>query len=136
MNKEFLVQDIMSKNIICVYPDTSLIDAGRIIARHRFNGVPVVDKEKRLVGIVTEYSIIRNTLLPRHRSDIKTGNFLVQDVMNSEPLTLHPEATFDEIMTAFRDHHSVNPIPVVDSTGHLVGVISRSDMLKDIEGAS
>ncbi|TSC69234.1 MAG: CBS domain containing membrane protein [Parcubacteria group bacterium Gr01-1014_66] len=136
MEKKFVLRDIMTTEIISVKPDTPLLEAGRLIAQHRFNGLPVVDADHRLIGIVTEYSIIRKSLLPGQRSEVRADMPLVRNVMNPEPLVLSPDASLEEVMAAFRDHHSVNPIPVVDKEGFLVGVVSRSDLLKDIEGTS
>ena len=55
-----------------------------------------------------------------------------RDVMNSDPLTLPGTATYDEVVRAFQDHHGVNPIPVIDSTRKLLGVVSRYDVLKPL----
>jgi hypothetical protein len=50
--------------------------------------------------------------------------------MNAEPLTLPDGATVQEGMKAFADHHRVNPIPVIDANKKVVGVLSRSDIIK------
>ena len=56
----------------------------------------------------------------------------VRDVMNDHPLTIEPDASFEEAVGLFRDHHRVNPIPVVDTENRVVGVISRFDVLKPL----
>ena len=54
-------KDIMTKEVVSVPLETSLLDVAKILAERNFDGVPVVDKEDRLVGIVTEYDLINKT---------------------------------------------------------------------------
>ena len=154
MERKITVNDLMTKDVISVHPSDSVVDAARIIAEHSFDGVPVVDNEKKLVGIVTEYDLITKgpaihlptfQYLLQHLpviSQDKKGyqgdvqavlNLKVIDVMNADPLTLSKDATYEEVVSAFRDHHRVNPIPVIDKERHVVGVISRFDVLKPLQ---
>lgn len=121
----------MTKEVISASPSTPLMEAGKIMARHKFNGLPIVDSENKLLGIVTEYDIISKSFLPiDRRGDLNV--ITVREVMNHDPLVLEENASFDEVVTAFRDHHSVNPIPVVDKERHVKGVVSRLDILKGL----
>jgi CBS domain-containing protein len=127
--------------------------ATKIITDHKFNGVPVVDKEGSLVGIVTEHDLISGasgihlptlqtvlTNLPVFSKDkaefskdiSNVMKLVVKDVMNKDPLTLLVTATYEETVKTFQAHHAVNPIPVIDSTRKLVGVVSRYDVLKPL----
>jgi CBS domain-containing protein len=147
------IKDIMTANPITVTAEASLIEVAKTMTDHKFNGLPVVDAAGILVGIVTEYSLISSqsgihlpTLqtvlaqLPVFSKD--KGEFsdevaavtklTAKDVMNSDPLTLPVSATYEETVRAFQDHHGVNPIPVIDSTRKLVGVVSRYDVLKPL----
>ncbi|OHA43198.1 MAG: hypothetical protein A3G03_02165, partial [Candidatus Taylorbacteria bacterium RIFCSPLOWO2_12_FULL_44_15c] len=117
-------------------------------------GVPVVDEENKLVGILTEYDLIEKSSsihLPTFQKILENLKVLkqdssefqkevrevsalkVRDVMNNDPLTLEPEASFDEMVKAFREHHRVNPIPVIDKNKKVVGVVSRFDVLKPLQ---
>lgn len=112
--------------------------------------MPVVDKDNRVVGIMTEYNLItKNTQLHlptflklMEQFDLykKDKNLIagdlkkilalkVSDVMNKDPLTLTQTASLDEASRAFAEHKAVNPIPIVDDGGKLVGVMSRYDLL-------
>lgn len=145
------VQDIMVREVISVRPETSVIDAHELMQKHNFDGVPVVDAENNLVGIVTEYDLIVKgsslhlptfqkilAELPVYQKDRgafrkevdELQNMRVSDVMNSDPLTLPDHAPFEEVIAAFRDHHRVNPIPVIDTNKKVVGVVSRYDVVK------
>ena len=147
-------QDIMVRDVVSVFPDTPLTDAARTLTEHHFDGVPVVDKEHTLVGILTEYDLVSKASaihlptfqkilqeLPLHKGDSvefqkdfqELLSLTVGGVMNQDPLTLLPEATFEQVVAAFRDHHRVNPIPVIDKDHKVVGVISRFDVFKPLE---
>ena len=52
------VQSIMTRDVVSVKPDTPLQEAAEVLARHGFNGMPVVDEENKLVGIITEYDLV------------------------------------------------------------------------------
>lgn len=148
------VASIMTKKIISVSPETSLAELSKIMNEHHFNGLPVVDAKNVLVGIVTEYDLIGGTsgihlptlqavlsqlpVLHKDKSEFQediqaVSKLTARDVMNKEPLTLFETATFDEVLTAFREHHRVNPIPIINSQKQVVGVISRFDVLKPFQ---
>ncbi|TSC68537.1 MAG: hypothetical protein G01um101466_418 [Parcubacteria group bacterium Gr01-1014_66] len=144
------VQDIMSRNVISVHPDTSVLEAHELIEKNRIDGVPVVDEENKIVGILTEYDLIvkgsslhlttfqsiLSELKIHHKekqlqTDVKElKNLHVKDLMNDDPLTLPGNASFEEVVATFRDHHRVNPIPVIDIQKRVIGVVSRFDVLK------
>ncbi len=141
----------MTKEVIAVSPDTPLVKAVDLLLEGDFSGLPVVNKANKLVGIITDYDLVLkgSTIhLPTFlkllkefqvykkdqgqiKSDIKKIlTMTVADVMNAEPLTLSVEASINEAIDAFTEHHRVNPIPIIDKNNRLVGVISRFDMLK------
>ena len=151
------VRDIMTREIVSVRLETPLTEAARILAEHDFDGVPVVDDAGKLIGILTEYDLISKgsavhiptlqmlikqlPVLPKDQSafrdDVKAVAALtVSDVMNNDPLTLPESATFEDAVVAFRDHHRVNPIPIVDQNRKIVGIITRFDILKPFRDLS
>lgn len=150
--KKVLLRDIMTKKVFSVLPDTPIIEATRIITEHNFEGMPVIDKDGQLVGILTEYDLITKTstinvsFLQKIINDIYTTNkqdapeietkdisdLTVKDVMNHEPLTMKDDATFEDAIETFKAHHRVNPIPIVDAQNRVVGIISRFDILRPL----
>src|SRR3989344_6786781 len=129
------VQDIMTSKVISVGPTMPLLEAHDIIAKNNLDGVPVVDEENRLVGILTEYDLLTKgsalhlptfqkilTQLKIYQKDHgdlsddieRLKKLTVADVMNSEPLTLSESVSFEDVVNTFRDNHRVNPIPVVN----------------------
>lgn len=127
------VQDIMTKDVVTVRPETPLSEISKILHDKGFNGVPVVEKNNVLVGLVTEYDIIDSSVKQKEGSeetemkDLK--NATAKDVMNPEPLTLFEEAPFEKVLQLFRTHHKVNPVPVTNKDKQVVGIVSRSDIV-------
>ena len=151
MDQVTLVRDIMTSEVLTTTPEASVLDVARIFAEKKFNGLPVVDKEKHLVGLVTEYNLITaETLLhlptlekisKSAESPLKDLEFLsaqvkkttelkVEEIMEKDPITLLFDDTFEKALEVLNQHHRVNPIPVVDKENKLVGVVSRYDLLK------
>ena len=147
------IKDIMTKDVISVYPEVSLFDAHEIIARSHLDGVPVIDMEGHVVGILTEYDMLSKasvmhlpTLqklagqlqsfvdkggLSEYRKELEElKNITVSTIMNRDPIILSTTTPFETVVETFYKHHRVNPIPVIDEKGILVGVVSRYDVLK------
>ena len=117
------VKSLMNPGVISVLVDTSILTAIDIILTNKFNGIPVTDKSGVIVGILTKYDLIIKR--DHIRDDSKVG-----DVMNSDPLVLSDDATVDDAINAFTEHHRVDPIPVVNSDRKVIGIISRADMVQ------
>ncbi len=145
------VKELMTTGVLTVTPQTPLIEAIDILLKKGFNGLPVADKDGRLVGILTEYDLtIRGSsiYLPTFlkllkefkvykkdkgliREDFKKITAMkVGDIMNSDPLTLPPDTSIENLVKTFAEHHRVNPIPIVDNDKRMLGIISRSDLIK------
>ena len=133
-----LAKDIMTKEVVSVHPDTNLLDVAKILAEHNFDGVPVVDNDNKVVGIVTEYDLINKTSavhlptlqvvlrnLPQFKEEEshfqeEILSLKVSDIMNKDPLTIEADLPYDEIIKLFKEHHKVNPIPVVDKEHKII----------------
>lgn len=145
------IQDLMTAPVVSVTPETPLLRAVEILLKNDFSGLPVITREGKLVGIVTDYDFLlkgSSIHLPTFlellkefeiykkdtaliKNDIqKILETKVKDVMNDDPLTLLDNVSINEAINAFSEHHRVNPIPIIDQNRKLVGIISRSDMLK------
>jgi CBS domain-containing protein len=135
------VRDIMTTDPIRVGPDTLLKEAARLMVRHQVSGLPVVDESGNLVGMVTEGDFLRQEA-DRERPygasllDALFGEGVVEiasaetvgEVMSRDLVTITPDAGIGEaarIMT----HHSIKRLPVLDTDGALIGIISRADVV-------
>ena len=99
--------DVMTVDVVSVSPDHSVRHAARIMLDHRISGLPVVDDDGRLVGIVTEGDLMRRSELGaqalkpigRHfatsedgaRAYVKSHSWKVSDVMTSDPIVVDEE---------------------------------------------
>ncbi len=140
-------RDIMTEDVITISPDTTVEDAARILAENQISGVPVV-RDNRLVGIVSERDIImkdKKLSFPDYINIlggiIYLGNIrkfeeefkkylsvTVEGLMTTNPKTVGPDATVEEIATLMVEKE-INRLPVVDE-GRLVGIITRADLVR------
>ncbi len=131
------------------------MEAVQLMSKYKLDGMPVINSDRVVVGIITEYDLLTKgtaihlptflklfkefDLYQRDKSSIKgdLSNILsmrVKDVMNPEPLTMSPHASFEEAAKTFAEHHRINPIPIVDENKKLVGILSRYDLIKLYSG--
>ncbi len=150
------VRDIMSSPAITVTPDASVRDVARIMRENHISGVPVVDENQNLLGLVTEIDLIsRNApihaptyytflsaVIPLKPGEYKEYRERLQQALATnagelmgeddlEKMTIGPDADIDEAMERMLDPE-VTLMPVV-SNGKVIGVISRTDMVRLIE---
>ncbi len=118
------VRDLMSTDVIAVGPRTSIRDAARLMFRYRVSGVPVVDIDDRLLGIVTEGDFLQMEI-----ERLESGNIPeeVASVMTTTVKTIPPDM---DIMGAarFMQSEDVKRL-VVAEDGKMVGIISRFDIV-------
>ena len=119
------VQDVMSYNVESCDTGETLSDAARIMWEHDCGVVPVVDAERRVVGMITDRDIcMAVTLQNRLASEIKVGEVMSQPVHACTPVDDVREAL--EVMRRAQ----VRRLPVVDGQGKLAGILSQSDVLR------
>ncbi|MBO5232998.1 MAG: IMP dehydrogenase [Prevotella sp.] len=95
-------------------------DALDIMKEYHIGGIPVVDDDNKLVGIVTNRDL-------RFQSD---GNRLIDDIMTSENLIVTHQQTDLEHASSILLEHKIEKLPVVDSENHLLGLITYKDITK------
>ncbi|MCX5834131.1 MAG: CBS domain-containing protein, partial [Deltaproteobacteria bacterium] len=115
----------MTRNVVTVTRDTSVLAVRNILHEHQFNQVPVVDG-KKVVGIVTDGDIRENSASPASTLSVHELNYLLSemkagDIMTKDPITVTPETPIEEA-TEVINHHNIGSLPVV-SKGELVGII-------------
>ncbi|HBA26359.1 MAG TPA: histidine kinase [Nitrospinae bacterium] len=124
---------IMTKsNFITATPKSKVSDIALAMISGEVSGIPVVDKDKKVMGIVTEFDIIRAV---KQGKDIK--NITTEDIMTKNPITINEDTPVSDI-TNILETKNIIRVMVVDNSGKLVGIVSRRDILKgvtEIEGA-
>ncbi len=130
------VQDVMTIDVITVTPEHSLKEAARLMVDNRISGLPVVEDGSVVVGIITEADFLVRDPGPRPRllrmfidDTLPTPGESVGDVMTTHPKVVMAETTVAEAGRTMANKN-VKRLPVVDSDGHLIGIISRSDIVK------
>jgi len=153
--KTITVGDIMTKKVVTAFRNERVVDVARRIFDHDFNGLPVIDINKEVVGIITQYDLLNKgtrihiptfikllkkmPILRQEKSLFKKEikpilDLKVKDLMNKEPLMVRSDEGVDSVINIFAEHHKVNPIPVVNQKRELVGIISRHDVVKFLAG--
>ena len=117
-----LAQDVMTAGLLTLPPDACLYDAMEMIAQRHVTGLPVVDDMMHLLGIITEKDVLSCCMRPCP-ADATVAAFMTRDVV-----AFDRKASLDLICECLiqKDFHRV---PIVDA-GRLVGIISRSDILR------
>jgi len=118
----FDAKNIMTKSVVSVKSDTNIYDAMNILVDKKISGLPVVDVDNNLIGILTEKDILR-LLVDRDISDRQT----VGDYMTSKVISFGPDDSAVTI-TEFLMKSPVRRVPIVEK-GKLVGVVSRRDII-------
>ncbi len=141
-------KDIMEKNIISVQPDTDISKAVEILLKNHINGVPVVDENGALKGILCQSDLIfqhRKIPIPpifilldgiiplssskKFNDELKKmAAVKVEQAMVKDPVSVDPDAPISEIASLMVEKH-FHTIPVVKG-GKLVGIIGKEDILK------
>lgn len=124
------IVEAMNEEVIFVYREATLSQAADLMIKRRINGLPVVDKNHRVVGIITENDIIKRTdfFNPEHDpSDIL--QLQVTEVMTKNPITLTPDSFLAQAQAIFAVTN-IKQIPVIKD-GILVGIIGVKDIIKE-----
>ena len=118
-------REIMTEEVICVRKDTPVIEAIELMASRHITGIPVVEEDMTLVGILTEQDVLRLFHTFDDEKNRKVEQFMTRPAVHfsvDEPLM--------DICFCLRDN-DIRRVPVT-SEGKVVGVISRSDIIKYI----
>jgi CBS domain-containing protein len=133
------VSDVMTTDVMTVGPDTPFKELAAVLREHRLSALPVIDADRNLVGIVSEADLIlkheygnvdghRGRL--RHRRDRTKAHAETADrLMTTSVVTIERDATLARAARLMH-RHGVKRLPVVDRQGRLLGIVSRTDLLK------
>lgn len=140
------VNAIMTQPVITITEDTPLCEGARVMLEHRIGGLPVVDKEGNLAGIVTEsdftakercvpFSLFHapqlfGTWLGNDAEELyaKAGNIRAREVMSTNVVTVSENDSIERVLELILKY-DINRIPVV-SEGKPVGIVARRDLLR------
>lgn len=121
----YKTKDIMTKGAICVSKDTPIFEAIQIMVNNGITGVPVVEEDKTLIGILSEQNVLR--LLHTHKQE---GNRTAGEFMTQPAVSFEEDDSLLDICYRLRDY-PIRRVPVT-SDGKVTGIISRADILQCI----
>lgn len=116
------VSQVMEYEVESFEPDSGWMDMAALMTRRVFGSVPIVDRDGRLVGIVSEYDLLEVLMTSR---DTKTVT--AAEIMTEDPVTVTEDTLIGEVIEVLERRHLIR-LPVVRD-GKLVGLIARRDVL-------
>jgi CBS domain-containing protein len=119
------VRDVMTRQTITVGSSEPVTLAAELMLAHRHTALPVIDRERRLVGIVSEADILTSPVTAPSAAGGSSGT--VAAVMTRKPITVDAGATVGQARALVVDQ-GLRTVPVLEE-GRLVGVLSRSDLV-------
>jgi CBS domain-containing protein len=121
--KSHFVRDIMTRDPACLKEKDSVVEAARIMKREDTGVVPIVDDNRKLVGMITDRDVVvRLVAEGRNPLDCK-----VSEAMTKHVRSVEDDATVDDILSIMRSAN-VRRVPVCDRDDHIVGVVSMADL--------
>ncbi len=138
-------RDIMTVNVLKVSPETSIAEAAKIMMANRISGLPVVDGDGHLLGIITEGDMLRRSEIfgerpwwtaptapseARAEAYVKSHSNKVGDVMNREVVTIDENEPVDRVALLL-ESHGIKRVPVVKD-GRISGIVSRANLLRTL----
>jgi CBS domain-containing protein len=139
-----LVREVMTTNVISVKADESIVNAAQLMLQNRISGLPVVDADGKLVGIVTEGDFLRRGELGTARKRPKWLEFIigpgrladeyvhesgrkVGEVMTPDPFTVSEDASLQTVVELM-ERRRIKRLPVIRDS-RLVGIVSRANLM-------
>jgi CBS domain-containing protein len=148
------VADVMSHNPVVVRRETSLTEAIKILAERRISGLPVVDENGKLIGIISEtdlmwqetgvtppaYIMFLDSVIylqnpATYERDLhKALGQTVGEVMSKDPVTISKDKSLRDAAKLMHDKN-VHRLPILDSEGQVIGILTRGDIIRAMASA-
>jgi CBS domain-containing protein len=143
------VHQIMTRKVVAVSPETTIIEAGKTMLKHHLGGLPVVDAGGKLVGMVSDGDFIRRAeigterrrgrwltrLFGRHRiatDFVRAHGRKVGDIMTLNPVTIAEDTPLEQVVQVM-EANNIKRLPVVNAD-QLVGIVTYADFVQAVAG--
>ena len=138
--------DIMTKKVISIKKQTSAKEIAEIMARHGVSGIPVIDDDEQVVGIISEndflsrmgkkevksfMNIIARCLENKGCLAVPIRNQNAEDIMTSPVITASEDTPVFDIVNLFAEKN-INRVPIISQEMKLIGIVSRADALQTV----
>jgi CBS domain-containing protein len=151
MEPAMKAKDVMTSPVISVEPDAAIWQAVRIMLQRRISGLPVIDKDGHLLGMVSEGDFLRRAETGTQRRRSSWLEFLlgpgrladeythshgrkIQDIMTSDPVTVAEDTSLDEVVRTM-EKRRIKRLPVVRAKD-VVGIVTRANLLHALAGVA
>jgi acetoin utilization protein AcuB len=130
------IDDIMSRDVVCVSPDTALMEIRRLLHERGFHHL-IVREDGELVGVISDRDVLR-ALSPfldtysESARDVRSLERPASAIMRNDPVTVEPDTSVSDAASALLTH-SISCLPVVDGSD-LVGIVTTKDLLRHYAG--
>lgn len=139
----------MTTDVVSVTPETTLEETLLLLSRHHISGVPVVDADGRLAGLLDDSDLLvgesrlhgptavelLGAWIPipgerrRHEEEVRRAlAYTAGEAMDADPVAVGPDATVEDVATLMVHQH-LSRVPVVDEDNRLVGIVTRGDLV-------
>jgi CBS domain-containing protein len=122
--KTLIAEQFMEDGVDAYRPEDDGETLAQAMTEGGFGSVPIVDQNRHLLGIVSEFDLLRALNEEKHLASVKAG-----DLMTPNPITVSPETPTMDIIQSLEAKHLIR-MPVVNEEGKLVGVVARRDVLQ------
>lgn len=124
-NLHLKARDLMQTRVVAVTRKYCAREVSILLHSGTFSGVPVIEPGNQLVGIVTEFDVLKALVAGKDLHALKAS-----DIMTPQPITVEVTATAEMVIKQMIEHQIIR-IPVVHD-GRLVGMISRTDLMNQL----
>jgi CBS domain-containing protein len=132
------ISEVMTEDVVTIRPERSLKEVAETLAMYRISGAPVVDANGTVIGVISEFDIVRQEVgeakpsgrrarLVRRRPEREVEERTARDAMTSPPITIGPQREVSEAARTMVER-GINRLPVVED-GKLVGIVARADLV-------
>jgi CBS domain-containing protein len=140
-----MVGEFMTRRVITIAPDSSIIEAAKLMLEHKVSGLPVIDAAHHVVGIVSEHDLLRRRESDKGKQQSHWLQLMIEgagltdesarfheqsvnEVMTANPITVAPTSSLGEACRLIEER-GMKRLPVVQN-GKLVGIIARADLVR------
>jgi CBS domain-containing protein len=141
------VRDVMTPNVVSIRPDETILEAARLMLQHRISGLPVVDVQGSLVGMLTEGDFLRRSEINTDRRRPKWLEFIlgpgrlaadfthasgrkVEEIMSRDPVSVGEDYSLRTVVELM-ERDRIKRLPVLRD-GKIVGIVSRANLVRAV----
>ncbi len=142
LTRRIPVSDVMTGEVITVKKNAGMQEVARLLSENKISGLPVVDDENHVVGIVSEADILYVAGMKKGHTfkdilkhvlgeplTMRKNREIVADIMTSPAITTKPDTDIREV-AGILDKKRIKRLPVVDDDNKLIGIISRANIVR------